>query len=234
MKYCAPKSANLHQLTFGGNHNENRRQSGRGKKKHEVTETSQQNRPAYRSRDKTDDYQIIVHCFGELSWNLFPYGPEDRLRAAAQISRTHGRGEWQAVNPPESLHLQGADKGNQRIDLKIKIPVGDEHHRQQTGDFQNQHRLMPDNPPGCGDMPVYQFGGKNTQRIKKNRQQILAAGTPLQIRQIHTEKHHVSGDGVGEHFAAIEISINIQKPADNTQNAGGGQTFGVKIRRWHG
>ncbi|MPN62268.1 hypothetical protein SDC9_210015 [bioreactor metagenome] len=87
--------------------------------------------------------------------------------------------------------------------------------------------LVPADKPGTLRPAPYEFGGENTRGIEHYRQQIPCAHGPFEVGQVEPEQHHVAGYGVGEHAAAVQVSINVEKSSGNAEYAGGGQAFGV-------
>ncbi|MPN00585.1 hypothetical protein SDC9_147781 [bioreactor metagenome] len=152
---------------------------------------------------------------------------EQRFGAAAQIAGAHRRGEGQSAHPAEGLHLKRADERDQRVDREVEVAVGNEHHRRQAEQLQRDHQLVPADPAERGQFAMDEFGGEDPERIEQDRQQIAAALPPLQLGQTVAEKHHIAGYGIGEHLAPVQISVDIQKTADDAQQAGRGQPLGV-------
>ena len=214
-------------LALRGDEKEDRQQSERNQKKDEVSRYSEQDRAGRRTENETDDHAVVMHGFGKFARRMFFPAVEESFGSAAQISGAHRGGEGQSVHLPEGLYLKRADKRDQGVDDEIELSVGNETDRQKTENFQKDDGLVPGDFPSVRQFSVNDFRDKYAERIGEDRKQITTGSQPVPFREIESEKHHVSGYGIGEHLSAVEIGVDIEESPYDAQNAGCRQPFRI-------
>ena len=91
----------------------------------------------------------------------------------------------------------------------------------------DQHGFRKDDdlPPVDIDIPILlhlvpvldHLGHHNANRERHNRHQIAQRAYPFPLRQLQPEQHDVAGLRIGEHTAAAQVGISVEKAARHGQ-----------------
>ena len=132
------------------------------------------------------------------------------LGGAAQIPRTHRRGEGVALDLSEALHLQRADEGDEGVHSGI---AGLRHKggRYEHGKLDQDDDLPPVQGGIFAKAALYHLRDDDTDEKGEDRHQVILCPNEISLEQIYPEEDDVAGLRVCEYPPPRHKRVGVEK-----------------------
>ena len=151
------------------------------------TQARNEERTRYSTHDEDTNHNKVVPRFAKSRRVLALEGTKECVRPTAQVARAHRGRERQAANAAKSLHLQGANEGDGRVNDCIPPPDWDKCREGEEQNLQSQHHLMPRNEASAPQAGVDPICRDDTTAIGDYGEEIFKAVRPKPRGDVESE-----------------------------------------------